>query len=124
MDKVYKITKVAESSSTLPPPTKPKTVKKSTKTYPKSNLKKTQKIIPVQDPARSPPLKKGSRRFTMRLKLNDKHRQQDIQNKVKNMNPEEVKKQLNKINLSNENTPEHLKKEILVGAKLAGFVSS
>ncbi len=103
--KMIKITKAPEESKKTP---------KNTKTYPKSSLKKTKKIIPVKDPAKAPPRKKGSRKFTMRLNLRP--------TKVKDLKPEEVDKKLEELKM--KNIPPDLKKDVVENAIVAGFVSS
>lgn len=101
---MIKITKAPEEEFKKTP--------KNTKTYPKSSLK-TKKIIPVKDPAKAPPRKKGSRKFTMRLNLRP--------TKVKDLKPEEVDKKLKELNMPN--IPFKLKDEVVKGAIVAGFVS-
>ena len=88
-------------------------LKKTPKTYPKSSLK-TKKIVPVKDPAKAPPRKKGSRKFTMRLNLKPK--------KVKDLKPEEVDKKIEELKM--KNIPQDLKKDVVENAIVAGFVSS
>ena len=127
MDQIYKITKVGQEppkSKVLPTPEKVKTAK-NTRTFPKSSLKKTAKILPVRDPAKPPPLKKGSRRFTMRLNFNNKDRQEQVRKQVKKMSSQEIQDVLSKTTLSlNPKTPKKIIEETIVNAKLAGFVSS
>ena len=109
---MIKITKAPEQSKNEVSILTKKTPK-NTKTYPKSSLK-TKKIIPVKDPAKAPPRKKGSRKFTMRLNLRP--------TKVKDLNPEEVDKKLEDLNIK-PNIPPELKYEVVKGAIVAGFVS-
>jgi beta-lactamase regulating signal transducer with metallopeptidase domain len=109
---MIKITKAPEQSKNEVPILTKKTPR-NTKTYPKSSLK-TQKIIPVKDPAKAPPRKKGSRKFTMRLNLKNK--------KVKDLKPEEVDEKLKELKI--KNIPSELKEEVVKGAIVAGFVSS
>jgi hypothetical protein len=109
---MIKITKVPEQPKNEVPILIKKT-SKNTKTYPKSSLK-TQKIIPVKDPAKAPPRKKGSRKFTMRLNLKTK--------KVRDLKPEEVDEKLKELKI--KNIPSDLKEEVVKGAIVAGFVSS
>ena len=88
---MIKITKAPEQSKNEVSILTKKTPK-NTKTYPKSSLK-TQKIIPVKDPAKAPPRKRGSRKFTMRLNLKTK--------KVKDLKPEEVDEKIKELKMKN-----------------------
>ena len=110
---MIKITKVPEQPKNEVPQILSKKTPKNTRTYPKSSLK-TQKIVPVKDPARAPPRKKGSRKFTMRLNLKSK--------KVKDLKPEEVDKKIEELKM--KNIPQDLKKDVVENAIVAGFVSS
>ena len=104
--------------------TKPKTMK----TYPRGVLKhKTLKVKPVADPAKAPPLKKSMRNHTIRLltdKGENRHRK-TIKRKVSKMSDKQVDEMVTKHKLlKNSNTPSKLKREMLRGAMLAGFISS
>jgi hypothetical protein len=107
---------------------------KTMKTFPRGVLKKTQKsgskllvIKPVFDPAKPPPTKKNMRKHTIRL-VTDKgesHRRKTIKNKISKMSNKEVDHLVveHKL-LKNPKTPMFLKREMLKGAMLAGFISS
>lgn len=100
---------------------------KSMRTFPKGVLKKTLKIKPVSDPARPPPLKKFMRRHTIRL-FTDKgenQRRKTIKRKVKKMSDKQVDEIVKKHGLlKNDSTPARVKREMLSGAMLAGFISA
>ena len=127
-DKVI-ITKVGQD--TVPTPKtiigsakKPKTMK----TFPRGVLKhKTLKVRPVSDPAKAPPLKKSMRSHTIRLLTDrgeNRHRK-TIKRKVAKMTDKQVDDMVTKHNLlKNSKTPAKLKREMLKGAMLAGFISS
>ena len=123
-DKVV-ITKVGEDVKLPPPVTggkKPKTMK----TFPRGVLKKTLKIKPVSDPAKPPPLKKSMRNHTIRLitdKGENRHRK-TIKRKIAKMSDKQVDEMVTKHKLlKSPNTPPKLKREMLKGAMLAGFIS-
>lgn len=99
--------------------------RKTQKTYPRGILK-TAKIKPVSDPAKHPPLKKGSKRHTIRL-LTDSgiaHRRKTIKHKVSKMSDEKVKELAVKSGLSKGKAPPHLLREMVEGGMMAGFISS
>ena len=112
-----------------PPPTggkKPKTMK----TFPRGVLKGTRKAIVIKavtDPAKSPPMKKNTRKHTIRL-VTDKgesHRRKTIKSKIAKMSNKQVDDIVTKHHLlKNPKTPMVLKREMLKGALLAGFISS
>jgi len=101
--------------------------RKSMRTFPKGVLKKTLKLKPVSDPAKPPPLKKFMRRHTIRL-FTDKgenQRRKTIKRKVRKMTDKQVDEMVKKYNLlKNESTPPRVKREMLSGAMLAGFISA
>lgn len=135
---VYKIVKVG-ASDTVPTPKpvepkpEPKSIlktagkKKSMKTFPRGVLKKTLKVRPVSDPAKPPPFKKSSRKHTIRL-FTDKgesRRRKTIKKKVAKMSDTKVDELVQKHNLlKNSETPPRIKREMLSGAMMAGFISS
>ena len=135
---VYKITKVdgdkpATSVPTLEkkaPESKPVLStgkKKSMKTFPRGVLKKTLKVKPTSDPAKPPPFKKSSRKHTIRLFTDhgEKRRRKTIKKKVAKMSDKRVDELVQKHNLlKNSETPPRIKREMLSGAMLAGFISS
>lgn len=100
---------------------------KSMKTFPRGIMKKTFKVKSVADPAKPPPLKKGTRKHTIRL-FTDRgeiRRRKTIKRKVSKMSEKEVNALVTKHNLlKNESTPSKIKREMLSGAMLAGFISS
>jgi hypothetical protein len=125
------ITKVGDEK--LPMPIKKEEVpiitssrKKSTKTFPKSILKKTSKIMGVRDPAKSGALKKGMRSHTLRLMTDKglrKHRK-TLKHKISKMSDSKVKDLIQKAGLmKNAGTPSNVAREILTSAAGAGFVS-
>jgi hypothetical protein len=130
---VYKIVKIG---GTEPAPAKPKSEpkpilkagkKKSMKTFPRGVLKKTLKVRPVSDPAKPPPFKKSSRKHTIRL-FTDKgesRRRKTIKKKIAKMSDGKVDEMVQKHNLlKNSETPSRIKREMLSGAMMAGFISS
>jgi len=130
-DKVV-ITKVGQDSVPSAPTPKPiigsAKNPKTMKTFPRGVLKhKTLKIKPVSDPAKAPPLKKSMKRHTIRLltdKGENRHRK-TIKRKVSRMSDKQVEEMVTKHNLlKNPKTPAKLKREMLKGAMLAGFISS
>jgi hypothetical protein len=120
------ITKVDSDNKKIPPPLitagkKPKTMK----TFPRGVLKKTQKMLlkAVSDPAKSPPLKKN---HTIRLITGkgENRQRKTIKNKISKMSDKQVDDLITKHKLlKNLNTPPKLKREMLKGAVLAGFIS-
>ena len=120
------ITKVDKETNQIPPPLssggkKPKTMK----TFPRGVLKKTQKIVlkAVSDPAKSPPLKK---KHTIRLITGkgENRQRKTIKHRISKMSDKQVDDLVTKHKLlKNSNTPAKLKREMLKGAVLAGFVS-
>jgi len=100
---------------------------KTMKTFPRGVIKRsTAKIIPVADPAKSPPLKKSMRKHTIRIftPLGEKRRQKTIKKRVSRMSDKQVTSLITKHNLlKNESTPSRIKREMLAGAMLAGFIS-
>ena len=101
--------------------------KKSMKTYPRGVLRKTIKVKPVSDPAKPPPFKKSARKHTIRL-FTDKgehKRRKTIKKRIAKMSDTKVDDLIRKHNLlKNSETPPRIKREMLSGAMLAGFISS
>lgn len=133
---VYKIVKIGGTEPAPVLPSKPaesnpipKTAgkKKSMKTFPRGVLKKTLKVRPVSDPAKPPPFKKSSRKHTIRL-FTDKgesRRRKTIKKKVAKMSDRKIDELVQKHNLlKNSETPPRIKREMLSGAMMAGFISS
>jgi len=101
--------------------------KKSMKTFPRGVLKKTLKVRPISDPAKPPPFKKSSRKHTIRLFTDhgEKRRRKTIKKKIAKMSDRKVDELVQKHNLlKNSETPPRIKREMLSGAMLAGFISS
>ena len=119
--KIVKLDQVAEPIMKTPKRAK------SMKTFPRGVIKRTTaKTIPVSDPAKPPPLKKGMRRHTIRLftPLGEKRRQKTIKQRVSKMSDKQVTALITKHDLlKNATTPSRIKREMLAGAMLAGFIS-
>jgi hypothetical protein len=118
-----KITKVGDDTPPVTAGKKPKTMK----TFPRGVLKKTIKVKPVADPAKSPPLKKTTRSHTIRLITGkgESRRRKTVKHTVAKMTDKQVDEMVTKHKLlKNSNTPAKLKREMLKGAMLAGFISS
>jgi hypothetical protein len=122
------ITKVDSTSSfpaSVPAPVGGKKRSKSMKTFPKGVLKKTLKVKPVADPAKPPPVKKSMRKHTIRL-FTDRgeiRRRKTIKRRVSKMTEKQVDEMVKKHNLlKNDSTPPKIKREMLSGAMLAGFI--
>lgn len=99
--------------------------RKTVKTYPRGILK-TAKIKPVSDPARHPPIKKGSKKHTIRL-LTDggvAQRRKTIKKKLSKMSDSKIREIAMKAGLSKGNAPAALVRETVEGAMIAGFISS
>jgi hypothetical protein len=134
---IYKIVKVggtepAPVQKAAEPKSDPKPIlkagkKKSMKTFPRGVLKKTFKVKPTSDPAKPPPFKKSSHKHTIRL-FTDKgesRRRKTIKKKVAKMSDAKVDEMVQKHNLlKSSETPPRIKREMLSGAMMAGFISS
>jgi hypothetical protein len=125
-DKVI-ITKVGMVPSSTPKPLVKGIGKKSMKTFPRGVLRKTMKVKAVSDPAKPPPFKKSARKHTIRL-FTDKgehKRRKTIKKRIAKMSDAKVDDLIRKHNLlKNSETPPRIKREMLSGAMLAGFISS
>jgi len=101
--------------------------KKTIKTFPKGVLKKSKFTLKgVKDPAKSPPLKRGMKRHTLRM-LTDKgmkkHRR-TLKHKIAAMSDSKIKEVVQSKGLVlNPKTPTHISRQILDNAVSAGFVS-
>lgn len=121
MDKKIVIQKMEEDK-----PVATKT-KKTIKTFPRGVLKKSKMTLKgVSDPAKSPPLKKGMRRHTLRM-LTDKglkkHRK-TLKQRISKMTDSKVQDIVRGRGLVlNPATPPHISRQILDNAVSAGFVS-
>ena len=83
--------------------------------------------VGVSDPAKSPPFKKSSKKHTIRLFTDhgEKRRRKTIKKKISKMSDRKVDELVQKHNLlKNPETPARVKREMLSGAMLAGFISS
>lgn len=100
---------------------------KTMKTFPRSILKTAKnKIKPVSDPAKPPPLKKTMKKHVIQL-ITDKgvkrHRK-TLRHQISKMSNEKVKELVTKHGLlKNPNTPPSIMREMLEGGAIAGFVS-
>jgi len=123
---VVTITKVDKETNQIPPPlSSGGKTRKTMKTFPRGVLKKTQKVVlkAVSDPAKSPPLKK---KHTIRLITGkgENRQRKTIKHRISKMSDKQVDDLVTKHKLlKNSNTPAKLKREMLKGAVLAGFVS-
>ena len=96
--------------------------RKTMRTFPKGILK----IKGVKDPAKSPPLKKTSKRHTIQIMTEKgaKHRRKTIRKQVAGMSDDKVKMLVEKNGLlKNKNTPPSLMRDMLEGGAIAGFLS-
>ncbi len=126
MDLPIKIIKLDDTPKKSPKPILKKGGK-SMKTFPKGVLKTSKnKIKPISDPAKSPPLRKNMRTHTIRI-LTDKgvHRhRKTIRKMIAGMSNDKVKELVTKNGLlKNPNTPPAIMREMLEGGAIAGFVS-
>lgn len=102
--------------------------KKTLKTYPRGIMKKSSKFTlkGTSDPARSPALKKGMRKHTLRLlteKGMKKHRK-TLKKQIAGMSDSKVSEIVrNKGLVLNPKTPPGISRQILDNAVSAGFVS-
>ena len=118
------VTKVGSEPST-PAPVPAAGKRKTLKTFPRGILK-TAKIRAVSDPAKAPPLRKSSKKHTIRIitEKGNRHRRKTIKRKVAKMSDESVKSMVIKSGLlKNTNTPVPLMREMLEGGMVAGFIS-
>jgi hypothetical protein len=115
-DKPIRINKVGGTG-----PSRTKTVK-STRTYPKSSLRKTaRKIEGVRDPSSSPPFKPGTLRIL--TSFGEKQRRRKTQGRIQSMTHAQVREKLRKSNLAvGPKTPPELAKIILEGGTEAGMI--
>lgn len=95
--------------------------RRTLKTFPRGILK-TARIKPVADPAKQPPLKKGSRKHTIRIS-SDSHRRKTIKKKLSKMSDVKVKELAVKSGLSKGNAPPALLRQMVEGGMISGFIS-
>ena len=101
---------------------------KSMRTYPRGVIKGTRSrtrgggdIVPVKDPAKPPPVRKGTLRIL--TKKGADLRRKTIKQTVKDMNDGTVRSSLKKSNITiNPKTPSHIAREILEGGMEAGMI--
>lgn len=102
--------------------------RKTLKTFPRGIMKKASKFTlkGVTDPAKSPPLKKGMRKHTLRLlteKGMKKHRK-TLKRRISSMSDSKVQEVVRGKGLVlNPKTPPAISRQILDNAVSAGFVS-
>ena len=118
-----KIQKIGQEAGAPPPVVR----HKSMRTFPRGVMKGTRTrkggsdIVPVRDPAKPPPSRKG----TLRI-LTDKGakmRRKTIKQNVQSMSDQKVKEVLKKSNITvNPKTPSHIAREILEGGMEAGMI--
>lgn len=113
-------TPAPKSVDTKPVPVAGK--RKTMRTYPRGVLK----VKGVKDPAKSPPLKKTSKRHTIQI-LTDvgaKNHRKTIRKKIKKMSNDKVRSIANKHGLlKGSGTPPSLVRDIVEGGAIAGFIS-
>jgi len=118
--------KIIKVGGDEPPKAPEQKAGKTLKTYPRGVLKKSFKLKGVADPAKSPPLKKGMRKHTLRLlteKGSRKYRK-TLKKKIADMHDSKVKDLVQKNGLvTNPKTPAHVSRQILDNAISAGFLS-
>jgi hypothetical protein len=93
----------------------------------KSILKKSMKIKDVRDPAKSPPLKPGMHKHTLKMFTSKGHKKfkKTLKKKLSMMKKPELDRLAQQSNLKlNPNTPPEIAKKILSSAITAGFVST
>jgi hypothetical protein len=109
----------------LPPVVTAGAKRKTVKTFPRGVLKKFQ-LKSVKDPAKSPPLKKGMQKHTLRMlteKGLKKHRKTQ-KRRLASLPDAKVKEIVAAKGLvKNPKTPAHISRQILDNAMAAGFVS-
>ena len=102
--------------------------RKTVRTFPRGILRKPSKFTlkGVADPAKSPQLKKGMKKHTLRMltEKGAKKRHRTLRRRVSKMSPKQLDEVLGGKGLaSNPNTPHNIKQAILANAAEAGFVS-
>lgn len=126
-DKKIVITKIGDSKPQpkLEVKSQPVEVKAGKKPL-KSILKKTAKIRGVRDPAKSPPLKPGMVKHTLKMftEKGSKKHSRTLKNKFKSLNKKDLQKYMENPDLKlNPKTPTSLAKKIITNAISAGFIS-
>ena len=108
------------------PPVPEQKAGKTVKTFPTGVLKKSFKLKAVADPAKSPPLKKGMRKHTLRLLTEKGSRKQrkTMKRRIASLPDSKVRELVQKNGLvTNPKTPSHVSRQILDNAVSAGFLS-
>ena len=104
----------------------PKQSGSSKRTYPKGILKTRKvKIFPSSNPSRPPPLRKNTRKQTIKFLSDEKvneHRRA-IRKRVASMSDRQVKESLLKANLTDGKAPQSLMRKIMENAIISGFIS-
>lgn len=94
---------------------------KSMRTFPRGVLKKTAKIQGVRDPAKPPPVRKGTLRIL--TEKGAERRRQQIKQTVRKMPRDKVRSVLRAAGLPvSDKTPDHIAKDILEGGMEAGMI--
>jgi hypothetical protein len=96
------------------------------RTYPKGILKtKRVKIFPSSNPSRPPPLRKSTRKQTIKFLSDEKvnERRRTIRKRISNMSDRQVREALVKANLSDGGAPQSLMRKIMENAIISGFIS-
>lgn len=95
--------------------------RKSMRTFPRGVLKKTAKIQGVRDPAKPPPVRKGTLRIL--TEKGAERRRQQIKQTVRKMPRDKVRSVLRAAGLPvSDKTPDHIAKDILEGGMEAGMI--
>lgn len=118
-----KIVKVGGAPPPPPPPPPTAGRKKSMRTFPRGVLKKTSKakIEGVRDPARSPPIRKGTLRILTEHGADERRRR--IRKTVRQMPDDKVRNVLRASGMPvSSKTPSNIAKEILEGGMEAGMI--
>ena len=121
MDAPVKITKLGEEKkvAVVTQPVIAGKRKKTMRTFPNGILK----IRGVQNPTKSPPFKRGTRKQTISLttQKGDRTRRQSIRKRVSKMNDQKVKDVLIKYGMSG-GLPAQFNRETLIGGIEAGLI--
>jgi hypothetical protein len=119
--------KIQKVGHTEPEARRPVTRHKSMRTFPRGVMKGTRtrggsnEIVPVKDPARPPPVRKGTLRIL--TKKGADVRRRTIKKTVSDMNDSVVRASLKKSNINlSPKTPAHIAREILEGGMEAGMI--
>lgn len=129
-DKKFVITKIGDSGPKqevkFQPNPEVKVEIKGGKKPLKSILKKTAKIRGVRDPAKSPPLKPGMKKHTLKMFTDKGFRKQNrtLRKKIKSLKKKDLEKYIQNPDLKlSSQTPPSIAKKIISNAISAGFIS-